>query len=197
VTVPATRRLRTRAAGVLFALAGGIGLVAQGAAWRIAGGEVVVHCPLTVGGSFQAKTSAISGQLAPDPSNPSKLTGDMAVDLKTLDSGISLRNTHMRENYLEVGKGNGFDRAVLSEITLGGGDVTTVNGSTTFTAMLQVHGTKKPVSGQAKVTRSGSDVRVEASFPVSLPDFGVAEPRYLGVGVKDQVQVRVKFGGTR
>jgi polyisoprenoid-binding protein YceI len=198
VTVPATRRLRTRAAGVLFALAGGIGLVAQGAAWRIAdGGEVVVHCPLTVGGSFQAKTSAISGQLAPDPSNPSKLTGEMAVDLKTLDSGISLRNTHMRENYLEVGKGDGYDRAVLSEITLGGGDVTTINGSTTFAAMLQVHGTKKPVSGQVKVTRSGSDVRVEASFPVSLTDFGVAEPRYLGVGVKDQVQVRVKFGGTR
>ena len=71
MTVPATRRLRTRAAGVLVALAGAIGIVAQGTAWQIASGEVVVHCPLTVGGSFQAKTSAISGQLAPDPSNPS------------------------------------------------------------------------------------------------------------------------------
>ena len=156
-----------------------------------------MHCPLTVGGSFQAKTNAMAGQLAPDPSNPSRLTGELAVDLKTLDSGIGLRNTHMRENYLEVGKGESFDRAVLSEIALGGGDVATVSGSTTFTGMLQLHGTKKAVSGQARVTRSGSDVRVEASFPVSLPDFGIAEPRYLGVGVKDQVQVRVKFGSTR
>jgi hypothetical protein len=26
-----------------------------------------------------------------------------------------------------------------------------------------------------------------------LPDFGIAEPRYLGVGVRDQVQVRARF----
>ena len=62
------------------------------------------------------------------------------------------------------------------------GDAATVTGATTFTATLLVHGTRKPVSGQARITRSGTDVRVEASFPVNLPDFGIPEPRYLGVG---------------
>jgi polyisoprenoid-binding protein YceI len=62
---------------------------------------------------------------------------------------------------------------------------------------LLVHGTRKPVSGQIQVTRTGSDVRIDASFPVNLPDFGIPEPRYLGVGVKDQVQVKVKFGSAR
>lgn len=187
----------TRPVAAVLVLCGVSTIAAQAPAWRISGGEVVVHCPLTVGGSFQAKTAAIEGQLAPDPSQPSKLTGELAVDLKTLDSGIGLRNTHMRDNYLEVSKGDGFDRAVLSDIVLAGGDATTVTGATTFTATLLVHGTKKPVSGQARVTRSGGDVRVEASFPVTLQDFGITEPRYLGVGVKDQVQVRVKFGSSR
>jgi polyisoprenoid-binding protein YceI len=169
---------------------------AQPAAWRITSGELAVLCPLTVGGSFEAKTSSVSGQLAVDPAEPSRLTGEIAVDLKTLDTGISLRNTHMRDHYLEVGSGEGFERAVLSEIVLKG-DAATVTGATTFTGTLLVHGTKKPVSGQARITRAGADVRVDASFPVNLRDFGIPEPRYLGVGVKDQVQVKVKFGSAQ
>ena len=112
-------------------------------------------CPLTVGGSFEAKTSSVSGQLAVDPAQPSRLTGEIAVDLKTLDTGISLRNTHMRDNYLEVGKGDGFDRAVLSDIVVKG-DAATVTGATTFTATLLVHGTRKPVSGQVRIARAGT-----------------------------------------
>ena len=169
---------------------------AQSATWRITSGELVVLCPLTVGGSFEARTGSVSGQLAADSAQASRLTGEIAVDLKTLDTGIGLRNTHMRENYLEVGKGEGFERAVLSEIVVKG-DAATVTGATTFTATLLVHGTRKPVSGQARIARTGADVRVEASFPVSLPDFGIPEPRYLGVGVRDQVHVKVKLGSAR
>ena len=170
--------------------------VAQAAAWSVSSGEVAVVCPLTVGGSFEAKTRSVSGQLSVDPARPSRLVGEIAVDLKTLDTGIGLRNTHMRDNYLEVGKGEGFERAVLSEIEMKG-DAATVTGATTFTATLLVHGTRKPVSGQARIARAGADVRVDASFPVNLPDFGIPEPRYLGVGVRDQVQVKVKFGSAR
>ena len=168
----------------------------QSTAWRIAAGRLVVLCPLTVGGSFEARTGSLSGATHGGPAQPSRLAGELAVDRKTLDSGIGLRNTHMRENYLEIGKGEGFERAVLSEIVVKG-DAATVTGATTFTATLLVHGTRKPVSGQARITRAGADVSVDASFPVNLPDFGIPEPRYLGVGVKDQVQVKVKFGSAR
>ena len=169
---------------------------AQSAAWHVGSGQVVVVCPLTVGGSFQATTRSLSGELAVDPAQPSRLTGQLVVDLTTLDTGIGLRNTHMRDNYLEVSKGDGFDHAVLSGIVVKG-EAATVTGPTTFTATLLVHGTRKPVSGQARVTRSGADVSVDASFPLNLPDFGIPEPRYLGVGVKDQVQVKVKLGSAR
>lgn len=167
--------------------------LAQAPGWRVSAGEIAVRCPLTVGGSFEATTRDVTGHLAPDPAQPARLTGELSVDLRTLDTGIGLRNTHMRDNYLEVGRGDGFERAVLSDITLAGGDATTFSGATTFTGTLLVHGTRKPVTGQVKVARSGDAVRVEAAFPVRLPDFAVPKPRYLGVGVGDEVQVKVKF----
>ena len=76
-------------------------------------------CPLTVGGSFEAKTAQPLGAAARGSRESVEARpASIAVDLATLDSGISLRNTHMRDNYLEVGKGEGFERAVLSDIVL-------------------------------------------------------------------------------
>lgn len=160
--------------------------------WSVTSGSVAVVCPLTVGGSFEATTAALTGRLSADASQPGKLVGELAVDLTTLDSGIGLRNTHMRENYLEVNKGDPFRRAILKDIVLGG-DPATMSGATTFTATLLVHGVERPVRGQARLSRQGNAVRVEASFPVVLADHGIAKPRYLGVGVRDEVQVKVRF----
>ena len=166
-------------------------LLAQ-AGWSIASGEVTVVCPLTVGGSFEATSSALAGRLTPDSTQPGRLQGELTVDLATLDTGIGLRNSHMRDNYLEVGRGEGFSRAVLKNIVVGG-DVATLSGRTSFTATLLVHGVERPVRGDARLSRDAGGVRVEASFPVVLAEHEIAKPRYLGVGVRDQVQVRVRF----
>ena len=40
------------------------------AAWAVEDGEVRIRCPLTVGGSFDATTSAISGRLVQTTSAP-------------------------------------------------------------------------------------------------------------------------------
>jgi hypothetical protein len=166
-------------------------LLAQ-AGWSVASGEVTVVCPLTVGGSFEATSSALAGRLTPDSTQPGRLQGELTVDLATLDTGIGLRNSHMRDNYLEVGRGEGFSRAVLKNIVVGG-DVATLSGRTSFTATLLVHGVERPVRGDARLSRDAGGVRVEASFPVVLAEHAIAKPRYLGVGVRDQVQVRVRF----
>jgi hypothetical protein len=166
-------------------------LLAQ-AGWSVASGEVTVVCPLTVGGSFEATSSALAGRLTPDSTQPGRLQGELTVDLATLDTGIGLRNSHMRDNYLEVGRGEGFSRAVLKNIVVGG-DVATLSGRTSFTATLLVHGVERPVRGDARLSRDAGGVRVEASFPVVLAEHEIAKPRYLGVGVRDQVQVRVRF----
>lgn len=163
--------------------------------WSVASGDVTVVCPLTVGGSFEAQSSSLAGRLTPDGSQAGRLQGEVTVDLATLDTGIGLRNSHMRDNYLEVGRGAGFSRAVLKDIVVGG-DVATLSGRTSFTATLLVHGVQRPVRGDARIWRNAGRVRVEASFPVVLADHEIAKPRYLGVGVRDQVQVKVRFEAT-
>jgi polyisoprenoid-binding protein YceI len=169
------------------------GRAAEMPAYRIVRGEVRVLCPLTVGGSFEAVTSSLSGILEVAALRPAVLQGDLTVDLSRLDTGIALRNAHLRDKYLEVGKGGEFAAAVLSDVRLDKVEATTFHGQTSFTGMLLLHGTRKPVSGQADIRFEGSDVRVAASFPVRIDDYGIAPPRYLGVGVKNEVQVKVSL----
>jgi hypothetical protein len=154
---------------------------------------------MTVGGSFEARTSSLIGSitLGAPGSTSSAPAASFAVDLRTLDTGIDLRNEHLRRNYLEVDKGEGFDKASLSEIQLGDINVETLEGKTSFTAALLLHGIKKPVKGQVEIRRSPTGILVDATFPVTLADYGIPKPQYLGVGVKSQVQVKVSLAATR
>jgi polyisoprenoid-binding protein YceI len=166
------------------------------AMWKAGQGDVRITCPLTIGGNFQAKTTALTGSLTTDSSHPSSVNGSLAVDLRTLDSGINLRNDHLREEYLEVDKAPGYDAATLSQIELRGLNPEAPEGKGSFTGSLMLHGTTRTVSGPVEVRKAASGVRVKASFPINLSDFGIPEPRYLGVGVKNTVQVEVTFAAT-
>jgi polyisoprenoid-binding protein YceI len=166
---------------------------APGASWRVSQGEIRVLCPLTVGGSFEVKSAALTGAVSVATARPAVFAGELSVDLTTLDTGIGLRNEHMRGKYLEVGKGAGFDKAVISDIQLGDVDAESFSGRASFAGNLTLHGATAPVKGQAEIRREGASIRVEASFPLTLADFAIAKPQYLGVGVKGEVQVKVSF----
>lgn len=183
--------------GVVALLLASSGLgAARGGAWRVGGGEVRVLCPLTVGGSFEARTASLTGKISLATAHPPAFAGELMVDLRTLDAGIDLRSEHMRTRYLEVGRGPGFETAVLSDLGLGDVDVDTFQGRTTFNGTLELHGAKQTIRGAATIRRDGEAVRVEASFPIKLADFGIPSPQYLGVGVKNEVQVKVALTST-
>jgi polyisoprenoid-binding protein YceI len=171
--------------------------IAGAGSWRAGQGDVRVICPMTVGGSFDAKTTALSGSVTAGTDGSPTLDGSVSVDLRTLDSGVSLRNEHMREKYLEVDKAPEYGQAVLSEIALKGLSPDAPAGKGSFTGSLTLHGVKKAVTGTVDVRRAGDGLRVKASFPVNLSDYNISEPRYLGVGVKNTVQVEAAFTVTQ
>jgi polyisoprenoid-binding protein YceI len=176
---------------LIAVLLAGAALSAAGT-FTVAQGDVKVTCPMTIGGSFDTKTKALSGSLTASAAQPSALDGNIAVDLRTLDTGISLRNEHLKEHYLEIDKGAGYDNAVLSNIELKGLNPG-APGKGSFAGSLMLHGVKRTVGGLVEVRKAGAGVRVKASFPVNLPDYNISEPRYLGVGVKNTVQIEVTF----
>jgi polyisoprenoid-binding protein YceI len=154
---------------------------------RVSEGKVTVVCPLTVGGSFEAKTKDLSGDLAV-ASDSQTVKGALTVDLQTLETGIGLRDRHLKDNYLEVGKGREFAEARLQDIR-----VDRLEGKTAFRGLLTLHGQQREVTGTAEIKPDRGGYRMEASFPVKVADFQIPEPTYLGVGVADEVIVRVNL----
>jgi len=155
-------------------------------AFKIVAAEVAVVCPLTIGGDFEAKTTAMSGDVTPVTGGTVK--GTLAVDLMKLETGIGLRDRHLRNNYLEVQKGPDFAVAKLVNLKL-----ERLPGKGTLRGLLTLHGQQREVSGVADITPQGAGYRVEASFPVKISEFQIPEPTYLGVGVKDEITIRVKL----
>ena len=166
-------------------------------AWRVSAGEVRVRCRMTVGGSFNAVTSSVSGTLRREPSDAGSYTGELRVALETLDTGIGLRNEHLRSTFLELDRGPEFRDAVLSGLVLE--DPPPAAGGrhrTRFSAMLTLHGVRRTVEGEAELRRRNGRMQVEAEFSLSLEAFDIPPPRYLGIGVRDAIDVAVRFEAT-
>src|SRR5258705_2969987 len=159
---------------------------------HVNGGDITVVCPLTVGGSFEAKTKALSGEVGPAPQQAGGLAGVLLVKLDTLETGIGLRDHHLRDSYLEVGKGAGYDVATLENIQLEKSE-----GKSAFRGTLMLHGQKRQVSGTSTIHRRGDGtIHVDAEFQLKVSEFEIPKPTYLGVGVRDQIQVKVAFNAS-
>jgi polyisoprenoid-binding protein YceI len=176
---------------VVFGVIGVVGAagVARAAdAYKVSGAEVVVVCPLTVGGSFEAKTKSVSGEVASSAAEPGSLNGALRVDLQTLETGIAVRDRHMRENYLEVEKGPDFAVATFDQIR-----IEKLDGKSTFKGTLLLHGQRQEVTGTADLQQRDGRIRVQAQFPIKVSAFQIPKPTYLGVGVRDEIQIKVSM----
>ncbi len=118
-----------------------------------------------------------------------EISGVFTVELSEFDTGISLRNTHMRDKYLEVSK---FPRATLELKKL----ILPEKGEVAFDGILTLHGVSKAVRGKAEIERRTEDsadlLRVEATLELKISDFGIHTPSYAGITVADVVTVDVE-----
>jgi polyisoprenoid-binding protein YceI len=179
---------KTRALGLVIALMITAAATRAQAAetYRVSGGEVTVLCPLTVGGSFEAKTKTLSGEIAPAADQPGAIRGTLKVDLQTLETGIGMRDRHMRDNYLQVEKGPTFSTATFDDIR-----VEKLEGKTVFSGILTLHGQRKKISGAAELQQHDGRIRVQAQFALKVSDFEIPAPTYLGIGVRDEIHIKV------
>ncbi len=116
------------------------------------------------------------------------------VPLRNLTTGISLRDDHMRNKYLQIGS---FPNAELSvdraTIHFPNGDGT-ASGDATGT--MAIHGKTKNVSFHYNVARTGGALHVGGTTKLDLRDYGIDVPSYLGVTVKPDIDVEVQFTAT-
>lgn len=122
------------------------------------------------------------------------VTGSCSFDLNTLDTGIKLRNRHMREKYLDTAKHPSATFAFTKlRLPRGFGNSVKTVERLPFEGMLTLHGAQKAVSGMADLTVDYVTVFVDAEFETKVSDYQIEAPSFAGVTLADVVKVRVKF----
>jgi polyisoprenoid-binding protein YceI len=154
------------------------------AAVQGSGGAVTFDAKGPAGFKLEGKTSDVSV-------SETAGTVRVSVGLSTLDTGIELRNRHMREKYLEVQKYPTavlvVDRSTLRLPDDGRDSSGAANGTIT------IHGQSHPVSLEYKVHRARDAFNVTGAVHVNMNDYGIQVPSYLGITVKPDVDVAAVF----
>lgn len=122
-----------------------------------------------------------------------EIQGNIAFDLRTLDTGINLRNRHMKEKYLEVQK---YPEASFSflKMKLPHDFFTKEEFSqddVPFDGTLTLHGVKQSISGTLDIDKRKNELESEAEFKIKLKDFNIETPSFKGISVTEDVNVKV------
>lgn len=154
-------------------------LVAAAKLTKTGGGTAGFKATGPGGLNIDGKTSDVS--VADDGT-----TVTITVKLDNIDTGMSLRNKHTKED-LEADK---YPTAVISvpraALKMGGGDGDAKG-------KLKIHGQEKDVSFHYKAAKSGDVLDVAGSTRINVSDYGVKPRSYLGISIKNDVEVYANF----
>ncbi len=145
--------------------------------------------------SIHGQSSALSGQVLATTAGD-RLTVEQLeakVDPKSLSTGMSLRDEHMRNKIFAVG-----ERLPELKFTAGKLQCPSPESAKETTCQVQgafsMRGLSKPFAITLKVKQAGQGMfKVSGEGSLKLTAFGVEPPCQLGVCVVDDVQVKLEF----
>lgn len=135
-------------------------------------GQVAVDVKLSPAGSFVAQTGKVTGTAVKNGDSVS--AENVIVEVNSLSTGIELRDKHLKERLLA---------AQYPQIRL----VKAVGKGGKGKARIEIMGKTKDVAGTYEI--KGDDLK--AQFKMKLSELDIKGVRYMGVGVKDEVVVKV------
>lgn len=124
------------------------------------------------------------------------VTGSASFDLTSLDTGIGMRDKHMKEKYLQV------DKFPIAKLTIkkmilptepGIGKLSAEN--IPFEGTLSLHGIEKPITGTAKVESDSQKLKIGAIFALNVTDYGIEIPSFAGITIESAVNVTIQSEG--
>lgn len=132
----------------------------------------------------ESKKKGLEGELNIEKTQAS---GKFTLDLSVLDTGIDLRNSHMKEKYLEVQK---FPKAVIviNPIALSSDGIKS-DIKKEFTGKLTLHDVTRDIKGTFQFENKLQTAK--AQFTIKVSDFKIDVPKYLGITVSESVDVEV------
>jgi len=168
---------------------------AVGAEYRVepGGGSQIVFESKAPMESFEGRTDRVRGRAVFDPEDlGAGFEAAFTVETASFDTGIGLRNTHMRENHLHTDRFptaefrlEKLHGAAPSRLAAGAAAVLDVEG------VLDLHGVTRPLRTEVTLRlRDDGAVEATAEFPVSLAAHDIPRPKFLMLKLADEQLVR-------
>ena len=112
--------------------------------------------------------------------------------LRSISTGIALRDRQMRDKYLEVESYPFIELRIAREAL----SLPALNGGTSgdAKARLSMHGKAKDTTVHYSIRRQGQWVEVTGTFRVDVRAHGIDVPNYRGMTLNPEVDVEVSFG---
>ena len=112
------------------------------------------------------------------------------VPLETIDTGIGLRNKHMRNKYLETDQ---YPLAVYEGSLTSWEDSAGATARVKSTGILKIHGVEREMPATATLENTDSGFRVTTGFKLNITDFDIEQPGFLLTKMDREVRLKVTF----
>ena len=112
------------------------------------------------------------------------------VELNGLDTGIGLRNRHMRERYFQTDKyPYATYTGVIRRVDAAEGGALAVTSSGT----MAIHGKEQSITIPCTATADGSGYRIQCRFQVLLSDYDIEIPSLMFMKISETIQLDLDF----
>jgi polyisoprenoid-binding protein YceI len=141
--------------------------------------------------AFDGKTGNVTGTIVADAAKAKASTVEVTIDLASLDTGISLRNSEMRNRYLQTPR---FPTATFKSVSVDGPDTiaTQQPADLKITGDFTLHGITRRVILPVRVALLPDNrIHATSSFNVHMPDYDIHVPKNILVTVDDMIPVRL------
>lgn len=133
-----------------------------------------------------------SGRISFDPAT-GEASGEIALDLKSAQTGNASRDRTMHEEVLETQK---HPTAVFRSETVRGTVPESGAGQVTLNGTLSFHGADHKLSLPAKVDVQDGRIKADTQFEIPYVEWGLHDPSLLVLRVAKVVTVKVRAEGT-
>ena len=142
-------------------------------------------------------TKRTTGTIVADPANVAASSVELSVDLATIDTGVKLRDAHIRDEFAEISR---FPHATFKSVSVSCSSSASPNQPIDITVAgdFQMHGVTRRLTvpmrvvliPETELTRSqrgpGDWLHASGKFPIKLSEFGIHVPQSF---IDDKIEI--------
>ncbi|MFZ1290331.1 MAG: YceI family protein [Melioribacteraceae bacterium] len=140
--------------------------------------------------NFEGVTNNIDGYLYYEIELTNNSQLHFEVDLRTLDTGIGLRNRHMRENYLETDE---YPMAAFSGKIVKAEKLSENKYKVNVSGEMNIHGVNKKQNIDGTVEFIDDEIKITTNFIVKLTDHKIDVPSLMFMKIDENMDLQLSF----